>query len=36
MFYGESGDMAVIDGGTETGWTGGKEMRLLKVGQKQM
>lgn len=34
MFDRESGDLAVIDGGTETGWAGGEEMRLLKVGQK--
>jgi hypothetical protein len=33
MFNGESGDLAVIDGGTETGLTGGLEVRLLKVGQ---
>lgn len=34
MFEGESGNLAaVIDGGTEAGWTGREEMRLFKVGQ---
>ena len=33
MFDGESGDMAVSDGRTESGWAGSKEMGLLEVGQ---
>lgn len=34
MFDGESGGLAVIDGGAKTGRAGGREMRLLKVGEK--
>lgn len=36
MFNGESGELAVWDGRTESGWARGKEMRLLEVGQEQM